>query len=337
MRRSERLMALVLELEGRPAATVAELAEAVGASRRTTLRDLQALSTLGVPLASRPGPHGGYQLVRDRVLPPVSFTVDEATALFFAQQALEDYGTLPVAAEARVALHKLYRAMAPAARHRVDRLAGRLAFVSQRRSVAHPHLAALLAAALEGRVVAVAYRGPAGLATRPIQPVGIYAEHGYWYAPAYCFVREAMRVFRVDRVEGVEAVDHPAPRHDVAALTLANYYERFVKPQAEWLPLAVRLTAEGVRQLGDEPPVQINPDGSGWLESRLERADLDLFAERFGRWGADAVVEEPPELRQRIRERAAELMRLYGDREGAAPADKAPQPARTDHAKEGAT
>ncbi len=336
MRRSERLMALVLAIEGRPAATVAELAEVLGVSRRTMLRDLQALSALGVPLASRPGPHGGYQLVRDRVLPPVSFTVDEATALFFALQAFEDYGTLPVAAETRVALHKLYRAMAPAARHRVDRLTGRLAFVSQRRNVVHPHLAALLVASLEGRVVAVAYRGPAGLATRPIQPLGVYAEHGYGYAPAYCFVREARQVFRVDRVEGVEAVDHPAPRPDGAALTLANYYERFVKPQADWLPLAIRLTAEGVRQLGGEPCVQINPDGSGWLASRPERANLDFFAERLGRWGADAVVEEPPELRQRIRERAAELMRLYGDREGAAPADTASLPAQAGQAKEGA-
>lgn len=306
-------MALVLELEARSTATVGELARAFGVSRRTMLRDLGALSAVGVPLASRPGPHGGYQLVRDRVLPPVSFTVDEATALFFAQQAIEDYGTLPVAAEARVALHKLYRAMAPAARQRVDRLAGRLAFVSERRMADHPHLAVLLAAALEGRVVAVAYRGPGGLATRAIQPVGVYAEHGYWYVPAYCFLRQAMRVFRVDRVDAVAAVDDPPPRQDVAALTVTDYYERFVKPHAEWLPLRVRLTVEGVRQVSGDPALHVNPDGSGWLASRLERADMDLFAERFSRWGADAVVEEPSELRQRIRQRAAALAAIYAE------------------------
>ncbi len=311
MRRSERLMALVLELEGRPQATVGELARTFEVSRRTMLRDLAALSAVGVPLASRPGPHGGYQLVRDRVLPPVSFTVDEATALFFAQQALENYGTLPVAAEARVALHKLYRAMAPAARTRVDRLAGRLAWVAERRSASHPHLEALLAAALEGRVVAVAYRGPGGLATRAIQPVGVFAEHGYWYVPAYCFLREGMRVFRVDRVDAVQAVDDPPPRQDVAALTLADYYERFVKPHAAWRPLRVRLTSEGVRQHAGNPDLHVNPDGSGWLDGRLESADLDLFAERFARWGAEAVVEQPPELRQRIHERAAVLAALY--------------------------
>ena len=306
-------MALVLELEGRPTATVGELAGAFEVSRRTMLRDLAALSAVGVPLASRPGPHGGYQLVRDRVLPPVSFTVDEATALFFAQQALEDYGTLPVAAEARVALHKLYRAMAPAARQRVDRLAGRLAFVTERRQADHPHLAALLAAALEGRVVQLAYRGPGGLATRAIQPVGVYAEHGYWYVPAYCFLRQGMRVFRVDRVAAVEAVDDPRPRPDIAALTVADYYERFVKPQAAWLPLSVRLTAEGVRQCDGEPGLRVHPDGSGWLETRMERADLDLFAVRFGRWGADTLVEAPLELRQRIHARAAKLAALYAE------------------------
>ncbi len=314
VRRSERLMALVLELERRPTVAVGDLARTFEVSRRTMLRDLAALSAVGVPLASRPGPHGGYQLVRDRVLPPVSFTVDEATALFFAQQALADYGTLPVAAGARVALHKLYRAMAPAARQRVDRLVGRLAFVNERRHEDHPHLTALLATALEGGVVTVAYRGPGGLATRAIQPVGVYAEHGYWYVPAYCFVREGMRVFRVDRVEAVEPVDQPRPRQDVAALSLADYYERFVQPHAEWLPLRVRLTIEGVRQFRGNPGLHVNADGSGWLASRLERADVELFAERFSRWGADAVVEEPSELRRRIRQRATALTALYADR-----------------------
>ncbi len=312
MKRPERLMALVLELEARPAATAAELAARMGVSRRTMLRDLQALSEVGVPLASRPGPHGGYQLVRDRVLPPVSFTVDEATALFFAQQALQDYGPLPVAADARVALGKLYQAMAPAARLRVDRLAGRMAFVSERRAAAHPHLAALLAAALDGAVLEMRYRGRDGTAWRPVQPVGVYAEHGYWYLPAYCFLRQGMRVFRVDRVEAVRSVAEPAPREDVAALTVADYYERFVHPRAEWLALNVRLTAEGVRQLAGDPGLRVDPDGSGWLASRVELRDVDLFADRLGRLGADAVVEEPPLLRQRIRERAAALLALYG-------------------------
>ncbi len=62
MSRTERLLELMIRLRTRGRFTVQELADECGVSRRTMLRDLQALSELGVPLASTPGPGGGYTL-----------------------------------------------------------------------------------------------------------------------------------------------------------------------------------------------------------------------------------------------------------------------------------
>jgi predicted DNA-binding transcriptional regulator YafY len=311
MARAERLMELVLALEGRPTATVKQLADEFGVSRRTMLRDLATLSASGVPLMSRPGPHGGYQLVRDRVLPPVSLLVQEAIALFFALRAWSDYATLPFGADSDMALERLYRAMSPAARARVDRLSGRFALSSRRRAESTVHVDALLDAALDGRVVEIHYRGCGGTEARAVQPIGVYAENGYWYAPAYCFRREGMRVFRVDRVAALIPVDDPKPRADVAKLTLDDYYERFVYPTTEWLPLRVRLTPEGVRQFSGHGGVTVFEDGTGVLEGRVERRNLELFSRIYGGHGESAVVEEPEELRRAIHDHGAALIRLY--------------------------
>lgn len=75
--------------------TVRELAQEFGVSKRTILRDLQELSEMGVPLYSEVGPHGGYQVLNERILPPIVFSEDEAVSIFFAIHALRHYISLP--------------------------------------------------------------------------------------------------------------------------------------------------------------------------------------------------------------------------------------------------
>ena len=57
--RTARLLELLIRVQTKPHFTAAELAEEFGVSRRTMLRDLGALSAMGVPLRSTPGPGVG--------------------------------------------------------------------------------------------------------------------------------------------------------------------------------------------------------------------------------------------------------------------------------------
>lgn len=82
MSKSKRLLELMLTVNRKRKFTVKELAQEFGVSSRTILRDLQELGELGVPLYSEVGPHGGYQVLNERILPPIAFTEEEAVALF---------------------------------------------------------------------------------------------------------------------------------------------------------------------------------------------------------------------------------------------------------------
>jgi predicted DNA-binding transcriptional regulator YafY len=61
--RAGRLISLIMVLQERGRVTAAELARDLEVSQRTVLRDIEELSSAGVPVYATRGPHGGYQLL----------------------------------------------------------------------------------------------------------------------------------------------------------------------------------------------------------------------------------------------------------------------------------
>ena len=61
--RAGRLLTLVLILQQQGRLTAAELAEQLEVTERTVLRDIEALSSAGVPVYATHGPGGGFQLL----------------------------------------------------------------------------------------------------------------------------------------------------------------------------------------------------------------------------------------------------------------------------------
>lgn len=84
MNKTERLLAIVMELQRRKLLTADELAEVLGVSVRTIYRDMQVLSEAGVPLIGETGL--GYSLMEGYFLPPISFTVEEAVSLLLGTE-----------------------------------------------------------------------------------------------------------------------------------------------------------------------------------------------------------------------------------------------------------
>ena len=70
MNKVERLTATLLLLQARPHTSV-EIAGRFEVSKRTVLRDVQALCEMGVPVVAREGAGGGYSLPEDYGLAPL--------------------------------------------------------------------------------------------------------------------------------------------------------------------------------------------------------------------------------------------------------------------------
>src|SRR4051812_8791041 len=79
MNRTDRLLAILLELQAKGQQRAEDLAATFEVTKRTIYRDMLALAESGVPVVSVPGQ--GYSLVEGYFLPPLSFSTDEAIML----------------------------------------------------------------------------------------------------------------------------------------------------------------------------------------------------------------------------------------------------------------
>ena len=80
--RADRLVAILLMLQARGHVTAAEVAAELEISERTARRDLDALGMAGLPIYSRQGRNGGWQLAGGGRTDLSGLTAPEARALF---------------------------------------------------------------------------------------------------------------------------------------------------------------------------------------------------------------------------------------------------------------
>lgn len=92
MNRTDRLLAIILELQSKSMQRAEDIAKTFETSVRTIYRDMQALSEAGVPIVGTPG--HGYSLMDNYFLPPITFTADETVTLLlgidFIEQQFDD-------------------------------------------------------------------------------------------------------------------------------------------------------------------------------------------------------------------------------------------------------
>jgi predicted DNA-binding transcriptional regulator YafY len=241
MNKSERLYAVAEELRraGPTGTTGPRLARLLEVSERTIKRDVSALQQAGLPIWAQAGPGGGYVLDASASLPPVNFTPQQAVAVAVALAALPPGS--PFAVDAAAAQGKVWDALGPEARGRAEALAARVWIdhgprpapddaarpdadaASERPATGGPvqraraHLQVLRAveqSLARSLVLAIRYRDAQGReSARRVEPVILAHAGGLWYLIAWCRSREAIRWFRLDRIERADLTsEHCTPR-----------------------------------------------------------------------------------------------------------------------------
>ncbi|WP_054027306.1 helix-turn-helix transcriptional regulator [Bacillus sp. FJAT-28004] len=312
MQKSQRLIKLIMMINARKSFTVQELADEFELSSRTITRDLQELSELGVPIYSVQGRGGGYRLLQERLLPPISFTEGEAVAMFFACQSLDYFSSLPFGDGANSALHKFYHYLPMDVKERIDRLKNKVAIYSPYRLMSPSILQTLLQAIMSGSIVTIEYRSSGGVLQRDIQPIGLYASSGYWYCPAYCFLREEIRQFRADRMLSASRNETMEAREDIEQQTLLNVPN---KDHLEQTVLLLELKEKGIWLLESDarfaPFLQRHAEGGGSASVPLAMEDLQLYVELIWPLGDDVTIVGPYEAVTYIKQKIRNMSQLY--------------------------
>lgn len=314
--RADRLVAILLMLQRRGHVTAAEVAEELEVSERTARRDLEALGTAGLPIYSRQGRNGGWELAGGGRTDLSGLTAAEARALFLVA------GPASAATpEVKAALRKLVRALPEPFRPHAE--AASVAVVvdpagwgrpsAPRRTP--PLLDAVQRAVVEGQQLTLTYTARDGsTTTRVVHPLGLAAKGPAWYLVAG--TDAGLRTFRVDRMGAVEptgdAVVRPADFDLTEAWRLITdevdkhrapvEAHALVRPEAVWACRSVMGSRVRIGPSG--------PDGRVAVELRGHTARA-LAAELAG-LGAMVEVLDPPAVRLHLAAVGAELAALYG-------------------------
>ena len=208
--RADRLVAALLLMQGRGRVTAAELARELEVSVKTARRDLEALSTAGLPVYAQPGRGGGWQLLGGGRTDLSGLNAAETRALFLIAGP-----HTRLAPEAKSALRKLVRALPEPFREDAAAAADAVVLDAAGWGAAAPgvppHLEVLQRSIIERVRVRLRYVGSSGAVTaRTVHPLGVAAKAGIWYLLAD--TDSGRRTFRVDRIRAVTLTDRPAIR-----------------------------------------------------------------------------------------------------------------------------
>jgi predicted DNA-binding transcriptional regulator YafY len=176
--RASRLLRLLLLLQNRGRLTCATLARELEVTRRTVLRDVDALTEAGLPIIVLRGPQGGIELGFNYRTRLVGLAADEAEALaVILAQPLDLLGDLGMRDAAARAIAKLAESFPDRVRDTLQETWGRLRFDPLPPRAPDERIPALADAIRERRKVTIAANTSAA---RIVHPVALsYGAHGW--------------------------------------------------------------------------------------------------------------------------------------------------------------
>ncbi len=308
--RLARLLNLVPYLLARPGIAVAQAAAELDVTERQLREDLELLWVCGLP-GYGPGDLIDMAFDGDRVTVtydagidrPLRLTPDEALALVVALRMLAEMPGIGGRDAIERALAKIETAAGDLADAPVavripgdaDRLATIRSAVERRHALRMTYYTATRDETTE----------------RVVDPMRVLLVDGRAYLEAWCRQAEAVRMFRVDRIDGFTELDEAAtlPRQARAGDIREGVFRS--SPDQPMITLRV---GRGGRWITEYYPCEtvVHADPEHWVVS-MRVSDL-TWARRFVLGlGSDAIVVSPPELADAVRAETNQTLLAYAD------------------------
>lgn len=316
--RADRLLTLILLLQTRGKMTAKELAQELGVSRRTILRDINALSFSGIPVYSEGGHGGGIALVEEYRTTLTGLNKSEVQTLFLASnnQALQDVG-LGDASENL--LMKLLAALPKAHHSTADHIRQRLMIDPTwwwHDNATSPFWDELQRAVYEDRLIEAIYENFDGdVRERVLAPYSLICKSSLWYLLAER--NQELRTYRVTRFRSVRVLDQSfsrRPDFDLPTYWQAQMqsfenvfsgYRCTLRVHPEHVSFVQWLMPGRWELVGDA-------DDQGWATISL-MMETDLLAKMlvFGLTGFVEVIS-PPELTESVLAQSRAVLKNLG-------------------------
>lgn len=298
----ERLVQMIFYIVNHGHVTAKELADYFHVSTRTVYRDMNTLSIAGIPILSAKGTGGGISILDGYTLDRSLLTREEQQSVYQGLQILQA-AKYPSAEMALSKISAVFRTARQSQWLDVD-------FTywgsDEKEKI---KISELQYAILNKQVIAFQYRNTElQKSERTIEPLRLVFKSHAWYLVGYCRYKEAIRTFRLSRIRQLKVMP------DIFERELPSDYSLSSNCQEESrLPLLkLKFSPEIAHRLYDEfqeEQICLGADGRYYVTFPCEWSHWLLHY--LLSYGTYVEVLEPDTVRVMLKERAADIVKLY--------------------------
>lgn len=290
-----RLFEIVYLLLEKETVTAKELAGHFEVSVRTIYRDIDILSTEGIPVYTNKGKGGGISLLDNFVLDKSILSEEEQNQIIFALQSLEKLDRN----SEKKALEKMSRLFRKETENWIE-----IDFSNW--SNENNKFEMIKQAILKKQVMEFTYFNSYGEEMkRQVEPLQIWFKDKAWYMKAYCRVKQDYRIFKIARIKDIKILEETFARE------LPQEQEK--KPyEIKFISLELEISKEKTYRVYDEfEKENIEKKEDGNFIIHVDYPENDWIYEYILSFGEHVKVIAPEYARNIIKDKIQKMIKNY--------------------------
>ena len=306
----ETMFAILLELLNKKTASAAYLAEKFEVSVRSIYRYIHCIELAGVPIYTVRGANGGFGIMDTYKINSTFMTVNEFEQVIGALSAINDGVPDKVL---QSAITKL-KATIKNEYSGFDIKSGNLIIDGGPWGDSQGYKSKLLVikTCIENKTqLFIRYHDREGNITeRTIDPYVIVFKQGLWYVYAYCNLRKTFRFFKTGRIESATILKSSFIRQDISEKDLPlDFWHNSTTARDVALEIDPKCLSDAEEWLGIE---NVGTE-QGRHIARLKLPYDDGLVSKIMSYGNGIKVLYPAELKQKIKDCAKQIIKLYNN------------------------
>ncbi|WP_101772274.1 helix-turn-helix transcriptional regulator [Peptostreptococcus faecalis] len=310
MNKSERINDMIIYLNNKNFFNLSDLMEKYNISRSTALRDIKSLESLGMPIFSEHGRYGRYGILKNRLLSPIIFTVDEMYSMYFAMLTLQGYQSTPFYLDFLKLKKKFESCISEEHKNNLYKMKNVFRFASTNQIVDSIFLKDILHSAINNHVNDITYMRSNAYYSYTVQFINISSSFGQWYVTAYNYDSAKLQVFRCDKIislstnENKQSIDIKK----IEALLEVNFKNE------DSTDFEIEITNKGVDIFLKEnyPSMELIYDNEKpIIKGYYNQKEENFISNYFISYGKEIISIKPLELKNIIKEKMKENLDYF--------------------------
>ncbi|MEW6979700.1 WYL domain-containing protein [Bacillus pumilus] len=310
MKKSERLNQELIFLSDKYSFQLKDLETEFGISKRTALRDMEELESMGLAFYVEPGRHGGYRLLKQSPLVPIYFNTDEVQAIFFALKALDLVSATPFKKSYSQIRQKLFATMSVERKQRITETLDFIHYYNVAPVSEQNHLELILQAMMKDQIVKMTYTQNENKRIR-LQFLELFYRNGIWFTQAYDVQNKKWGIYRCDFMKDMmieEEVRDTFTKEELKELQLE--YEKTYHD----ISFKCRLTEQGKEKFlkNHYPNMRLEIiDDTPYIVGGYNQEELSYMTHYLISFGKHVKIEYPDELKESYLNQLQEMIDQY--------------------------